>query len=43
MVFTRRLKPRLHRQNPPARVEILLVRAGGLGLCSSELYSPGLI
>ncbi len=44
---TRRLKPRLHKQNPPARVKIAilrldcfnrvysLVRGGGLCLCSS--------
>jgi hypothetical protein len=43
IAFIRRLKPRLHKQNPPARVEILLVRAGGLRLCSREFYSPGLI
>jgi hypothetical protein len=37
-------KSRLHRQNPPARVEkTFLVRGGGHCLCSREFYSPGLL
>ena len=41
-----RLKPQLHRQNPPTRVSKLLifrrVRAGGLGFYSREFIRLGL-
>ncbi|MEA5598837.1 hypothetical protein [Rivularia sp. UHCC 0363] len=37
----RRLKPLLHKQNPPPWVKNVLVHKGGLSLCSRDLQSPG--
>ncbi|MBD1927677.1 hypothetical protein H6F74_15700 [Trichocoleus sp. FACHB-90] len=41
-----RLKPQLHKQNPPARVIRILItalaKASGLGLFSRDFQSPGL-
>ena len=43
-----RLKPQLHKQNPPARVKRTLIQSAlvrapsGLRFCSREFHSPGL-